>query len=136
MKLWIFTLIVITVASWSVLYDLDALFYATIFLNAFVNIYLLLNGSMIPNAKGLIYDFFITNYDKNKKKEYMEKMRPFSSLFEDEYPSPLIFMAWFLIALACQICGRPDLTILYMASLILVQFVHIVMSYRSVMRDG
>ncbi len=37
---------------------------------------------------------------------------------------------------ACQICGRYDLIIVCMASLFVVQFVHIVMSYRSVMRDG
>ena len=95
MKLWVFTLIIIAVAAWSVLYDLDTLFYAAICLNALVNIYLILKGDMIPNSKGLIYDFLITNYDKNKKKDYVDKMSLTSSLFDDEFPSPLIFISFF-----------------------------------------
>ena len=92
---------------------------------------------MNPNSKTLIYDYFFTQYDRAKKEAYIELMyNPINAIVKDKYPSVLFFTSNVIVLIFCGIFGRADLALLTMAMIGFVQFFHIIMSYKSVKRDG
>lgn len=115
----------------------DALYLSALVVSLAIYLYLLVAGLMLPNSKTLIYDFYITQYDYQKKKDYVKRNFDYLGIvFNERYSSATLILFFVFCMLACSANSRPDLLLMTVSALVVLQIVHIVVSYRSVMRDG
>lgn len=102
-----------------------------------IYLYLLVSGRMLPNSKTGIYGIFLTQYDEQRRSDYIERnYNLFDVLFYERYSSATLILFYAFAMFSCNVNGRTDLLLLTLGALVVLQVFHIVVSYRSVMRDG
>lgn len=132
----IFNAIITIMMIFAIIYDILQLYIVLLLIFLLATLYLVAIGKATPNAKALIYEYFITNYDKIKKEEYLERISTPKGVFiEDQYPSAILAICVFLDVLSCIAYEHYAIAAMTFATLVIIQIFHIIMSFRSLKRD-
>lgn len=131
-----FNMITSLVLIYCAIYDMFTYYILALSASSILSFYLLFSWKMTPNAHNCIYLFVFTDYDKEKRKIYEEKMyNIINSLTEVKYSAASYGLSMILPTFFSFISRNFTLFFITFAALALFNVANIIMSYKHLKHD-